>query len=888
MYNRGNTGRELFSRHQDYSSSSSDRWCQQGEGSQDWSSQLYGSQDSQRLSAPTYRTQPPMANIEGSNPGSSGRGAAAPSAVGGPLAPPLTHPPDHRDLTLARDIRFGLYTILTVMRKLPEQLKDACSEISRTSNEPEVTRSLIKDTSSQLQHLVSGIQDKLSQLLNNKDNEQELQQSLFMREEDMSQLVSRVQEAVNQRYSASMETHITTTKKDFQRHMKKMKDSLQEITRVEPAVKNLEEGISKVAETITTSLVDLKTSFTCLEPRDPPGLENIATSTQRGFDQIQSSIQDLSHKVITLTKDFTAQITQVQLSMQDLSQNMTSLPKDYTAQITQVMREVIQKSAAESLVRNNSSTSSSITSLVSPTHRVFSNHRPIFPLAENGYRCQVSPVAHVPPITQASPQVSMAPPVSHPNTHSTPQSSLGVSPCPDFGVTPVSRPSVLQHPHSRQTPQPRPDAPSRPNSGPTHVRCIIPPQPRPGMPPPQSRPGMPPPHSRPGILPPQTKQGILPPQTKPGILPPQPNPFIPPPLHPDYIATPHSRPGILLHPNCRETPQARPHIAHRLDPQATPQPRSVTSSTDFRLAAQESTATKDLGKAALPNENTKGTPKCSAKVVFHEEDRSDAVEEESQKVACRSSWLLEGETQRFTPQKGHFLVQFSSDSSDQGFVLDCDSSSSSCGSSLKVATRATPTLSIKDTNTSTDDWVEGIRGHGKRLKTKKKVNESEGHAASSSSFMQKAAVATLETVTPNVRKTSPMVLGGNITRSYKLRGSEVGTAAAPTGTISGCRNDVGIKIDREPYSHTSVFPNDPVSGKKRKVDDSLLQENYSVRVQQTEPGRKYKVNFECAPKQTPRNTSAIVASRARRYLTPQNERGIKLRFFKTAKKKKNL
>lgn len=221
-------------------------------------------------------------------------------------------------------------------------------------------------------------------------------------------------------------------------------------------------------------------------------------------------------------------------------------------------------------------------------------------------------------------------------------------------------------------------------------------------------------------------------------------------------------------------------------------------------------------------------------------------------------------------------------------MLDCDSSSSSCGSSLKVATRATPTLSIKDTNTSTDDWVEGIRGHGKRLKTKKKVNESEDHAASSSSFMQKAAVATLETVTPNVRKTSPMVLGGNITRSYKLRGSEVGTAAAPTGTISGCRNDVGIEIDREPYSHTSVFPNDPVSGKKRKVDDSFLQENYSVRVQQTEPGRKYKVNFECAPKQTPRNTSAIVASRARRYLTPQNERGIKLRFFKTAKKKKNL
>ncbi|KAK8729026.1 hypothetical protein OTU49_008595, partial [Cherax quadricarinatus] len=108
------------------------------------------------------------------------------------------------------------------------------------------------------------------------------------REEDMSQLVSRVQEAVNQRYSASMETHITTTKKDFQRHMKKMKDSLQEITRVEPAVKNLEEGISKVAETITTSLVDLKTSFTCLEPRDPPGLENIATSTQRGFDQVLS------------------------------------------------------------------------------------------------------------------------------------------------------------------------------------------------------------------------------------------------------------------------------------------------------------------------------------------------------------------------------------------------------------------------------------------------------------------------------------------------------------------------------------------------------------------------------------------------------------------------
>ncbi|KAK7068383.1 hypothetical protein SK128_007967 [Halocaridina rubra] len=83
------------------------------------------------------------------------------------------------DLILARDIRFVLHTILTIMRELPDQLKELSNEIGRNSQQPEETNKLIKDTSEQLQGLVVGLENKLTLLLDNKENSDDVLQHIL-------------------------------------------------------------------------------------------------------------------------------------------------------------------------------------------------------------------------------------------------------------------------------------------------------------------------------------------------------------------------------------------------------------------------------------------------------------------------------------------------------------------------------------------------------------------------------------------------------------------------------------------------------------------------------------------------------------------------------------
>lgn len=56
------------------------------------------------------------------------------------------------------------------MRDLPDQLKEVSTEVTRASQEPEVTRTLIKNTSENLQVLVSNLQDKVFQFIEDKGN----------------------------------------------------------------------------------------------------------------------------------------------------------------------------------------------------------------------------------------------------------------------------------------------------------------------------------------------------------------------------------------------------------------------------------------------------------------------------------------------------------------------------------------------------------------------------------------------------------------------------------------------------------------------------------------------------------------------------------------------
>ncbi|XP_071541522.1 uncharacterized protein [Panulirus ornatus] len=451
MYARPIVGRELFTRNMDVSS---DRWSQQLDGSQDWPSQIFTSQDSsQRFSAPPYR--PPQVMMNSSQGSSSGRSMVGPpggrSNPQGPYAPGV----ELRDLTLARDIRFGLHTILSVIRDLPEQLKEVSSEVSRASQEPELTRKLITDTSDNLQVLVSGLQDKLAHLVHNKENAEDVLQSLSQREEQILLLVDKVQELSNEckrQDQAKVVTLLRQTRKDCRQELKKMSAAVEEMKRVEPAVRSLQSDVSKMGETVRTCMEELHTSLiNQLPPSDPQA--DFLISAQQSLDQVQATVKNLVEKI-------------------------SSLPKDVAMQVGQVMREIVH-SGISTCAGSNSSSS---TSFVSPGHRAFCVQRPMFPLAESTYRCQISPVAHVSPLAQVSPQVSSVPPSvchaqptevrstsSHPKPTPlpTPRAPLKVDPkempqsCPapsnwESNIALSSWPAASQDSNSKAAPQPKP------------------------------------------------------------------------------------------------------------------------------------------------------------------------------------------------------------------------------------------------------------------------------------------------------------------------------------------------------------------------------------------------------------------------------------------------
>ncbi|XP_069166518.1 uncharacterized protein [Procambarus clarkii] len=736
---RGNTGRELFTR--DYNNSnntSSERWCQQLEGTQEWTPQVYGSQDSQRISSLTYRPPPPIgSSSQGGNSGQGGGGGQGGGRA--PPAPPLPHPPDIRDLTLARDIRFGLHTILCVMQKLPDEVKEACREVSRASLQPEVTRGLIADTSNKLQQLVSDLQDKLTHLHATHNDQHSLS------EEELGVLVSKVEGAVShggQQHVAAIRANITN---DLRRHLKKMRDSLQELSRVEPAVKNLEEHFTQVAETITSSVVDLKTNVEDLKTSVMDLKTNVA-DLKTGVAELKHIQQEHPNPPgMDLDLAYQPSFDQVETSIKELSGKLSTFTKEVTAHFSQAIQEMGQVGGVAS------STISTNTRLISPVHGVFSNHRPIFPLAECGHRRQVSPVAHVSPVPQVSPQVSMAPPASH--------------------LTPIHQP------HSHTTFKPTPHLPPPANPTPTPI-------------------------SNPGISPSRNPSETL--HYRPGFEQPS-----------ELCAAPQTNLGVAQPSHLRLKAHCRPDVAvpAKAVPSVTPPQDSVAtshsttapaSSVVFKEATQGRPSVNTHKDRILHPKNNNIATICPEKVVSPEED-DDAMDDESQSLGCMSSWPQQAGTQRFTPPKIYTLIELTSDSDQEALVLDCDSSSNSDGSPM-VLTRvidrlpAPPTktagIAIPPTKTAglpalpnnTDDWVESTLGLKNSTKTNMKLEKCGNHFSASGPIHQIGmAIMKKEIVTPNVRKTPSMVVGGP-DRSNTVRSCEVvnGSGAA-AGTVWGSR-----------------------------------------------------------------------------------------------------
>lgn len=149
--------------------------------------------------------------------------------------------------------------------------------------------------------------------------------------------------------------------------------------------------------------------------------------------------------------------------------------------------------------------------------------------------------------------------------------------------------------------------------------------------------------------------------------------------------------------------------------------------------------------------------------------------------------------------------------------------------------------------------------------------------------LNQAAVATVkrEVVTPNVRKTPTIVIGGQgrggMLRSFKVRDSRGTVGSITREDRAGVRDEMmeGIntlvtpcqpevyKLDPHPF----VVPVGPTSIKKRKPNNSLPQEDKRIWFSKGESVNKASVNC-----------------RARRYLTPQTNGSLKLMFLQSNRK----
>ncbi|XP_063878456.1 uncharacterized protein LOC135110257 [Scylla paramamosain] len=601
----------LFTRNMD--GSGSERWSQQlMEGSQDFT-WLGGSQEPQRSIGVSGVTVVRPTAVSWSH-GAMGRGGGARMP---PTQPSLQQPallPDPRDVTLARDIRVGLHTILSVMSSVPEQLKEVGVEMGRVvqchqqeqQREPyhhEETRKVIRDTGDTLHALLTGLQEAVTRVREGQDQGASLQKEAMKKhDKQMDELIKGMErlgwrgseqqgqeeqdeeeERRAHRERERLQEALTETKKEMRRQVRRLKAAATGRTAsIEKSVEDLQEGVVKVRETLeevrglVASPLDSKdNSGGCSVSPAASSLRQMVASTRTGLDEVLASIRGVE-------------------------QVLSGLSSHLFADISQAVRDALQQHSVILRANNNggatcsSHPNSSIS--VSPTQRIFSAHRPVLPLNESFSLCQTSPVAHVSPITQVPPL----------DTHTT--TTITTTSTHQAISTSTSDSSLHQlHHHHHHTPQqpPTSDSVHHPQTAPPPPHSTARNHSRPHPQPVNTRVDQP--HrvnSNRAALPPQRPQQMNPHHSKPSqsqqLHPTAPRPqqssarhshsqhFNPRASHPQHLS---SRPSVPQQTQPRpprpQQPQARPPQLTQCHPQLKLRPQLPQQVTLRTLKPQQ-------------------------------------------------------------------------------------------------------------------------------------------------------------------------------------------------------------------------------------------------------------------------------------------------------------
>ncbi|XP_068250637.1 putative leucine-rich repeat-containing protein DDB_G0290503 [Palaemon carinicauda] len=389
MFTLGNS-KELYTR--SGRDANSEKWSQQFlNDSQDWSSQFFTPQDIQRQ--PAAASDRISSFMQSSSQGSTrgNRGASQGGISKG-------------DVYLAREIRFGLHTILSVMRELPERLKDI-NEVLRASQQPEETNCLIKETSEKLEGLVVGLEKKLTDLLENKENSDNLQRETNEKltniilgletrvmealensdikdtlqnslSENNEQLKTAIAEVVRDLTSQSKENELAMleeqrniTKKEVHRELKKFREIYSDMKN--HLEKSLDERMSSINEDVTK-------------------LYGKVSDHKKALQSVTSEIKSLiNEKQSDIDKHLEESLKEVLSLLNSIVNKVTGLPEKIHVEVCQAVNDAVQNlhiPGGVSSIQN-----------VSPSERMMAQHRPVMPFSQRFLRSQVSPIAQVHP-----------------------------------------------------------------------------------------------------------------------------------------------------------------------------------------------------------------------------------------------------------------------------------------------------------------------------------------------------------------------------------------------------------------------------------------------------------------------------------------------------------
>lgn len=394
MYNQSNM-KELYTR--SGRDASSEKWSQQFmSDSQDWGTQFFNSQDIQRPSAALSDRYPPFMQQNSSQSSTrggtviSGRSASQPGGVKG-------------DVYLAREIRFGLHTILSVMRELPSRLKDI-NEVLRVSQQSEETNCLIKETSEKLEGLVLGLEKKLTALLESKENSDVLQQEanekltniIVSLETKVTETLKSIkikeilQESLSE-HSFQLRTIISEVVRDLTSQSKENEQNILEEQRnaarkeVHRELKKFHEVYNDLKSLLQNSVDERMTSI----HDDVTKLCGKVSDHEKAMHSFTMEMKSLGNeKHSDLDEQLQGSFKEVLYLLNCINNKMTVLPQKIRVELSQAVNDVVQNIHIPSGV--------SASQNVSPSEWM-SQHRPMMPFSQRFLRSQVSPIAQVRP-----------------------------------------------------------------------------------------------------------------------------------------------------------------------------------------------------------------------------------------------------------------------------------------------------------------------------------------------------------------------------------------------------------------------------------------------------------------------------------------------------------